>query len=111
MLIFYRLIRCTFFHLDVLHLVEEGLRVPASSKFGCYGLLSKLFNVHAAGMVLNLVAQVLSAAGADVANLELTEAHRRIKIKTLIPGSIAADHVARTFDLRIQVIKSSLLEV
>ena len=56
MLFFYWLIRCTFFHLAVLDLVEEGLRVPAGSKFGRYSLLSKLFNVHATGMILNLVA-------------------------------------------------------
>lgn len=94
----------------VLHLVEEGFGVSASSKFGCYGLLAELFDVDATSMLLNLVSQILLTSGADVADLELAEAHSRIKIKTLI-STVLANDVCWAFHGFVYVAQSRLLEV
>lgn len=74
-MILYRLIRCALFHLRVLDLLQECVGVSAVSELRRYRLLCKLFDVYAASVVLNLVAEALAAAGADVSYLELAEAH------------------------------------
>ena len=108
LLILYRLIRLPFFHLAVLNFVKERVRVATSSKLGSYCLLCKLFDIDAASVVLNLIAEALTAASTYIPYLKLAEAHCWIEIESF-PSR--PNKMLRTFHLSFQISNCGLLQI